>query len=277
MLDSLLVAPGPDNQLDRELFPALQAAEPPRCPDGWDVGPPHFVGVGAQRSGTTWWHGLITTHPGVCFERGTHVKEVHFFDTLGDRAALSPEDVERYHRYFPRPQGGLRVGEWTPRYMQDPWVVGQLAQAAPRAQVLMLLRDPVDRFASGFSRGRRMAAERGITGIDGELTTRHVELGMYYEQVRRVLETFDRDRVLILQYERCRERYDAELRRTYEFLGLDPDHGGGAVPPREPRERPLPEPERARLAALFAPDVRRLSELVPDLDVALWRSVAELA
>ena len=46
--------------------------------------------------------------------------------------------------------------------------------------------------------------------------------------------------MLILQYERCRERYDEELRRTYRFLGLEPDRGGGAVPPREPREHPLP-------------------------------------
>jgi hypothetical protein len=277
MLDGLLIPAGPDNQRDRELFPALQAAELPAYPEGWLVGPPDFVGVGAQRSGTTWWHGLITTHPGVCFERGTHVKEVHFFDTLGDRDALSSEDAERYHRHFPRPRGSQLVGEWTPRYMQDPWVPGQLAQAAPGARVLVLLRDPVDRFASGFARARRMAAERGLTGIDAELTTRHVELGMYYEQVRRVLETFDRDRVLILQYERCRERYDEELRRTYEFVGLDPDRGADAVPPREPRERPLPAAERARLAELFAPDVRRLSELVPDLDVALWQSVAKLA
>jgi hypothetical protein len=272
-----VIPPGPDNQRDLELFPALQAAEPPACPDGWLVGPPDFVGVGAQRSGTTWWHGLITAHPGVCFERGTHVKEVHFFDTLGDRGELSPEEVDRYHRYFPRPQGSPLVGEWTPRYMQDPWIAGQLAQAAPGAKVLVLLRDPVDRFASGFARGRRMAAERGVTDVDDELTKRHVGLGMYFAQVRGVLQAFGRDRVLILQYECCRERYDEELRRTHEFLGLDPDRGGGAVPPREPRERPLPEAERTRLAALFAPDVRRLSELVPELDVALWRSVAELA
>ena len=29
--------------------------EGPEVPDGWATGPPDFVGVGAQRCGTTWW------------------------------------------------------------------------------------------------------------------------------------------------------------------------------------------------------------------------------
>ena len=32
-----------------------------------------------------------------------------------------------------------------------------------------------------------------------------------------------------------------------------------------------------RLATLYAPDVRRLAELLPELDVSLWRSVSEVA
>ena len=252
----------------------LPPATPPVWPPGWRAGPPDFVGVGAQRSGTTWWYGVVRAHPGVCFERGVHTKEVHFFDTLGDREELSPEDVERYHAYFPRPPGGLLVGEWTPRYMQDPWAPRQLAQAAPDARVLILLRDPVERFASGFARARRLAAERGVTGIDAELAARHVALGMYADQVRRVLGAFRRERVLILQYESCRARYAAELRRTHEFLGLDPGQGTAVEPPRDPRERPLPASERERLAALYAPEVRRLAELLPELDTSLWQSTA---
>jgi sulfotransferase family protein len=251
-------------------------AEVPECPDGWAAGAPDFVGVGAQRSGTTWWHRLIASHPQVCFTRGTHAKEIHFFDSLGDRARLSDEDVQRYHRYFPRPPGAGPVGEWTPRYMVDPWMAEQLAQAAPEARVLILLRDPVDRFASGFARGRRMAAERGVTDIDAALTERHTELGLYSDQVRRVLDAFPRGRVLVLQYESCRDEHDRELRRTYEYLGIDPSLVGRPRPPREARDHQLAASERMRLAEIFAPDVRRLAELVPELDVARWRSVAGL-
>src|SRR5262249_18353809 len=33
--------------------------------DGSIVGPPDFIGVGAQKSGTSWWHNLIDQHPDV--------------------------------------------------------------------------------------------------------------------------------------------------------------------------------------------------------------------
>jgi len=36
----------------------------PVCPDGWRVGPPDYVGIGAQKCGTTWWALLIGAHPG---------------------------------------------------------------------------------------------------------------------------------------------------------------------------------------------------------------------
>jgi hypothetical protein len=85
--------------------------------------------------------------------------------------------------------------------------------------------------------------------------------------------------VLILQYEACRARRDEQLKRTYRFLGIDPGLGPPAAElvSREPRERALSAAERERLAALFAPDVRKLAELVPDLDPSLWPSVAKRA
>ena len=253
--------------------------EPPMAPEGWRTGPPGYVGVGAQRSGTTWWHRLISAHPGVCFERELHRKEVHFFDTLGDRDRLPEVDIQRYARHFPRPPGGALVGEWTPDYMDFPWVAGQLAQSAPEARVLMMLRDPVDRYASGFARASRIAAERGIKGIEPQLAERHVERGMYFEQVRRFLEVFAPERVLVLQYEACRARRAEELRRTFAFLELDPSLGPAPdqLRSREPRERSLSRGERERLAERFAPDVRKLAKLLPELDLSLWPSVAERA
>jgi hypothetical protein len=268
-----VTAATPDNESRFGSNPPLEPVEPPECPEGWHVGPPDFVGVGAQRCGTTWWHRVVCAHPGVCFERGVHVKEVHFFDALGGRKGLSAGDVERYHRYFPRPPGGLLTGEWTPRYIEDAWAPAQLAQAAPEVRVLVLLRDPVDRYASGYARGRRIAAERGVTGVEAELAERHAELSMYTDKVERVLQAFGRERVLILQYESCRERFAAELRRTHAFLGLDPGEGPAPQLPREPRDRPLPQGERERLATHFEPDVRRLTELVPELEIALWRNL----
>jgi hypothetical protein len=254
----------------------FQQADVPDRPDGWVLGPPTFVGIGAPRCGTSWWFRVLGAHPDVSYVRGAQPKEVHYFWSRRDRAVLTPEDVEGYHRYFPRSPGAPNVGEWTPEYMYNEALPRQLNQAAPEARVLVLLRDPVDRFASGFTRGRRLAAQRGIEGADPDIEERNVKNGMYFEPVARALAEFGRDRVLVLQYEQCLADYPAQLRRTHEFLGLDPARAN-MPPQREPRERELPEAERRRLAELFAPDVRKLAELLPDLDVALWPNVAPLA
>lgn len=260
-------------RIDQPLLPP----DPQPCPPGWVTGPPDFVGVGAQRCGTTWWHRQITMHPEVRFRNGLHFKEVHFFDSLRG-VMLGPEHAERYSRYFARPAEGGVVGEWTPRYMHDGWPLAQIEQLAPAARILVLLRDPVDRYASGRAREDRLARERGEPGISAALVEDQRARGFYAAQVAQVLETFGRDRVLVLQYERCRADYDGQLARTYAFLALDQEFRPGAprAAPREPRERDFPAAERERLGRDYAPDVARLAEVAPEIDPALWPSVRSL-
>ena len=61
--------------------------------------------------------------------------------------------VERYHRNFPRPAGGV-TGEWTPRYMYDHWSLRLLRRAAPEARILVILRDPIERYRSALEAWR---------------------------------------------------------------------------------------------------------------------------
>ena len=83
--------------------------------------PPDFVGVGAQKAGTSWWNALIEAHPDV-HRQGGQPKELHFFDGLWEQP-WSAADATRYARYFPRPTGAI-AGEWTPGYMIDFWTPG---------------------------------------------------------------------------------------------------------------------------------------------------------
>jgi len=58
---------------------ATDRPEPPPPPPGFVTGPPDFVGVGAQKAGTTWWFRLIEAHPGVYHDPDQR-PELHFFD-----------------------------------------------------------------------------------------------------------------------------------------------------------------------------------------------------
>ena len=249
----------------------------PPCPEGWSPGPPDFVGVGAQRCGTTWWFRQLTEHPGTCFEPALHYKELHFFNWLPRNQELSEAARAEYERYFPRPREAGLVGEWTPCYMHVSGSLSLLAQAVPDAKVLVMLRDPVSRYRSGVGRQRRFARERGERDAPAEALEDQRARGLYAPQVERVLELFPLERVLVLQYERCLVSYEEERRRTYAFLGLDPEF---RIETRrflvgEPTDRPA-EAGETELAELYAADAARLVRLVPEIDLALWPSVAQL-
>jgi hypothetical protein len=239
------------------------------------VGPPDFVGVGAQRAGTKWWYRLICDHPAV---RRAAVKEWHFFDRYYTRE-LSLADAAAYHRRFPRPQGSL-TGEWTPRYMHDFWAPPLLARAAPDAKILVLLRDPLQRYLSGLQHeltalGRAVRRRRRAY-IEAMEANDALSRSLYGRQLARIFECFDRRQVLVLQYERCVEAPAAELRRTYEFLGLDdPEHVPAFIEERVGRSySPIDIPEAVAKAARRAilEDLPVLHAFVPEVELDLWPS-----
>jgi hypothetical protein len=244
------------------------------------VGPPDFVGVGAQKSGTTWWFTSIVGHPEIEAET---VKETHFFDSYAGKA-FGADDVARYHHRFPRPEGRL-VGEWTPRYMHDFWTPALLRHAAPDAKLLVLLRDPMSRFISGVGHETAQvlgSVRRGRRGYFGAMIANDaLERSMYSHQLARLMTHFDRSRLLVLQYEQCVLDPGAAMRRTFEFLGVDPE-ARNLTPPvgrvgrsHPPAEQPDHVLEDARIA--LEKDARRVHELFPEIDLALWPTVGGAA
>jgi hypothetical protein len=242
----------------------------PPVPEGWSTGPPDFVGVGAQRSGTSWWYRGLEEHPRIAAVPDRD-KELHYFNRFWN-GELPDDFAAGYHLMFPRPEGSL-AGEWTPRYMLDYWTPALLREAAPNAKLLVLLRDPVERFRSGVERAVRRSP--GGRPIDLGTVSDAVARGLYAAQLRRVLAHFPREQVLVQQFERCRDDPLGELNTTLAFLGLEPlaELPGSMTRERRSAEKSeLPDRWRAELAERLAPDVRDLASLFPELDLGLWRS-----
>jgi hypothetical protein len=239
------------------------------------TGPPDFVGIGTQRSGTTWWFESLLAHPQIRPPR-RRGKETHFFDRFGVRELLD-SDIAEYHELFPRKPGQI-AGEWTPRYIHDFWTPRLLARAAPEAKLLVMFRDPVERFRSGVPHrlSRMPNARLEWTTSDA------IERGRYATQVRRVLACHDASKLLILQYEKCVADPAGEYRRTLAFLGVDPDHRHEDFELRRgttqaAQKMPLWDDMLAALRAAFEPEVLALAEMAPEIDVSLWKNFAHLA
>jgi hypothetical protein len=243
--------------------------EVPKCPPGWHTAPPDFIGIGAQRAGTTWWYRGIEAQPQVARIKGQR-KELHYFNRFWD-GDVPADFATTYHQLFPRPEGAIS-GEWTPRYMHDYWTPGLIRQAAPDARILVILRDPVERYRSGLSHVLRRADEDGVPIKLAEVADA-VSRGFYGLQLGRVLDLFPREQILVLQFERCREDPLGEFRRTCLFLGLDaPDELPAVMTrDRQPKAKPeLTDEMRGELVAVLADDVRRLAERCPEVDLELW-------
>lgn len=237
---------------------------PPKAGQGEIVGPPDFVGIGAQKAGTTWWFDAICAHPDV-FSRPDMHKERHFFGRYAVRP-FGPTDCSLYQGWFPRPPHSL-TGEWTPDYIHYPWIPALLAQAAPRARLLVMLRDPVERFSSGLAHQRR---DRGRLATDGYEDA--FARGLYHHELGRWSEQFPQEQILVLQYEECIADPRTQLARTYRFLGLDPFvHENLTKRVNATADVfDLAGDVRRRLIQLYEPDVRALSRRFPDLDLRLW-------
>ena len=244
--------------------------DPPDIPDGWHTGPPDFVGVGVQRCGTTRWYRLLLDHPQI--EGSTH-KELHYLS----RAWGEPLQSAAYARYFPRPAGSI-CGEWSGGYLYDPWVPGALAALCPDAKVLVSLRDPVERFKSAAWRAHRKQKAGALDNATVQLSHDFLR-GLYAGMVQRLLAQF-KGSVMILQFEKCVADPAGEIRRTYDFLGVDPDHAPSNLDARPNYGRvpgELPRELHRQLVVGYRRDVRTLEKIVPGFDVSLWPNFRTLA
>jgi hypothetical protein len=239
------------------------------------TGPPDFVGVGTQRSGTTWWFETLLEHPGIRAPRKRR-KELHFFDRF-NRGELGDADVAAYHELFPREPGEL-VGEWTPRYMHDFWTPRLLARAAPDAKLLILFRDPIERFRSGLPHRMGRTPDHRMETIVGDA----LERGRYASQLRRLRTCHPAASILILQYERCVADPAGQYERTLRHLGADPgftapsfDKPRGTT--QAAKKEPLPAHLMEGLVATLEPEVAQLAATCPEIDVSLWPNFTHLA
>lgn len=261
----------------------------PDIPSGWTLGPPDYVGVGTMKSGTTWWWSVLNSHPRVANSKGRgeeylpssdpgvvkkiySLKEVHFFDHYG---RIEDFDPALYHRYFPRPAGSI-TGEWTPRYMWDFWTPPMLRAAAPEAKLLVLLRDPLDRFISGLAHHQAKGLELTPT-----LQHHHFSRGLYWHQLKNLLTYFDRAQVLILQYEQCVAEPVQQAKRTFEFLGLDPQAWQPTTETTQPVAATVnhkPILDKATSEAIrhaYQSDLSQLLVDFPEIDGLRWPTVAD--
>jgi len=182
---------------------------------------PDFLGIGAQKAGTTWLYRNLQSHPEVWMPP---IKELHYFDEKfeleggfvsrlrGDRPSdvrwrrqiqarfrhplerLSSRDLSWDLKYFfatPgnewyaslfKPGSGKVTGEMTPDYaILENERVARVHELVPDAKIIFMMRNPVERPWSVTNMGLRI---RG--GFMEDMTTRNIRRQFEKGRVRRM-------------------------------------------------------------------------------------------
>lgn len=174
---------------------------------------PRFLGIGALKAGTTTLHAWLEAHPQVSLAQGR--KEVMFFDRHWDRG------VDWYAEHFAH--AGDRVpGEVTPSYLYDAEAPARAASVVPHAQLFAVLRDPVARVVSQH---RFYVQETAYTGDLSTFLAEHpnaISRGLYAQQLRRWLDHFPREQLLVLLLEEASTDPERAVASLYAHVGVDP-------------------------------------------------------
>ncbi|MEM9037024.1 MAG: sulfotransferase domain-containing protein [Actinomycetota bacterium] len=252
---------------------------------------PSFLLIGAQKAGTTWLAGMLDQHPEI---HTPARKELHHFDL---RANLA-RGTEAYLADIGASPGVRVVGEATPNYLgvlavpegaearlaaggvqlaEHPEVVddpaGEIHACYPDLDLVVMFRDPVARAVSAWRhhirRGRisPRTSFRDACGRHGILT-----MGFYHHHLRRWLELYPRERLLVHIFEEgVKASPEKTIRSTFEHLGVDPSF--------EPRNVHQAANERASDLELHLRAIRpgladRVTKLVPAVTRVNWPRIA---
>ena len=254
----------------------LDDLNPP--PEKWSICEPDFVGIGAQKASTSWWYSLLLEHPQVVNNRLKR-KELNYFNHFHFRG-LEAKDISLYHQAFARPEGTV-CGEWSPSYLSNSICAKYLAEAAPNTKILILLRNPIDCMLSGLN--QMLYARLKYFDFTPNksyiyelfyLYPEAINCSLYAQSIKQLLRYFNRNQILLLQYEKCKMNPQQEIARTYKFLGIDeqyqPQNIQRLVHKRKYVIPPLKPKERQHLAEYFTDDVRSTVKMFPEIDITLW-------
>jgi hypothetical protein len=199
---------------------------------------PDFFIVGAPKCGTTALYEYLRRHPGVFMP--FHKEPLYFGSDLHPRYGRMRE--EDYLALFRDAKPGQRVGEASAWYLYSRTAAGEIKAFAPEAQIIVMLRDPVEMMYAQHSQllfnvqeeiadfGEALDAEpqrkRGERLPAGPVRVENLfyrDAAHFAGQLERYYACFGRDQVHVIVHDDLRADTPGEYRRVLEFLGVDPD------------------------------------------------------
>jgi Sulfotransferase domain len=206
--------------------------------------PPDFLYVGTSKAGSTWLFNVLAGHPDVYLASD---KGLYYFDAHFDRGA------DWYLDHFRDSNAAVR-GEVSHSYLSSPEAPARIAALAPGARLLVCLREPVDRAFSDYLDLRKNQQFDGPFAAALERYPRLLDRGCYATHLRRYLDVFPREQLLVQLFDDLKADPQAYADRVFDFLGVS----RVVLPQSDLRSRMPAGVPRSNTAAAAAKSASRL-------------------
>ena len=192
-----------------------------------------FIIIGAQKSGTTSLHHYLNLHPDIYMS--SPLKEPGYFmsfkfiqNYLAQREILISSKIElmdiymldsyKNEKLFGESSTYYTIGDWSRE--QD--IPKRIYDHNPEVKLIYILRNPLDRIISNFLH----AKDRNYTDttLDEFLETSKLPLltSSYNYQLKHFSQYFEKDQILILDYEKFIKYTSISMIEIFDFLNLSP-------------------------------------------------------
>lgn len=228
---------------------------------------PDFLGIGAQKSGTTWLNANLRSHPDIFVAKD----ELHYFD----QKWWTP--LRRYSKVFAG--RALSVsGEITPAYSILPLHRIRVIHALrPDLKLIFLMRNPIERAWSQARMNLVKLTDREYEDVSEEEFLEHftqprsissIKRGDYLQILDNWLAVFPEEQLHVDFFERIADDPQGLLEDVFSFLDVSTDVDWEKFPYNEVifsgPDREIPPHFRSFLEDLFAEDMRRLHDRFGD-------------
>lgn len=190
---------------------------------------PNLFVIGAMKSGTTYLHDLLSSHPDIFM---SEIKEPCFFVDGKELKKYAPQmwnmgfwgNIDKYAQLFEAVQKETIIGESTTLYTKFPTLKGvpkRIFDFNPEARFIYVMRDPVERTISHYWHDVRVTSqiEDVLFSLKNDPLYEHVSY--YAMQIKEYLRCFDLDRFYICTFEKLIQDSETVIRDIFHWLGLD--------------------------------------------------------
>lgn len=184
-----------------------------------------FVGIGVERSATTWLSECLRAHPQIFIPEE---KELYYFNEtdphfLKFKNLKYKRGIAWYKSFFKSAQKDQLKGEFSPTYLYSKVATDRIKKDFPNVKIIVSLRNPTDRAFSQYLHDKHIGVIPSALLFEDAIKKypNYLEKGMYTKYLQFVFKNFPKKNICIVLYDDIKKSPKKVLQKIYRFLGVD--------------------------------------------------------